>query len=233
MSALHNDRDDDMKNYWFIALACFVLSDACYAQTEMLTYTGSAFTQADFSGNVSIAEAQSPPQNTGSIVLSAPLGDNLTNSIVMPASWAFDSTTLLGGVYLNSGNPELGLTNNYATFQFSTDLTGAITQWDVEIHGLTIGTSAPSGASLSITTSGDTYSSFASNSECAKPPGVPIPCYNISESNDAAGQWSQSVAPAPEIDPGMAGSALTLLAGMLAIVRSRRQVTNEDGTHVH
>lgn len=47
-------------------------------------------------------------------------------------------------------------------------------------------------------------------------------CY-LQAANSTAGSWT--VASAPEIDPGTAGSALTLLAGFAAMVRGRRRAT--------
>jgi hypothetical protein len=48
------------------------------------------------------------------------------------------------------------------------------------------------------------------------------PCY-VQASDAAAGTWTVSTTNAPEMDPGFAGSGLTLLAGCLAVLRGRRR----------
>jgi hypothetical protein len=202
---------------------------AAIAQSETLTYTGNVFNQATFTGNLSLAEANAPTMDTGTVVLSTPLGDNLSDIFVTPQSYAFGGGAL-AAAYLNSGNPEIGTFGNSATFEFSTDATGMITQWNVNVTGgIFAGTNSPSSASITLGMSGDTYSAGFSTPSCAAPPGVTIPCYTISESNistpfSAAGHWQQTITQTPEIDPGMAGSGMTLLAGVLAIVRSRRRI---------
>jgi hypothetical protein len=203
------------------------------AQSETLTYTGDPFTQATFSGNLSVAEANAPAMDTGTVVLSTPLGDNLNDVFVTPESYAFGGGAL-ASFYLNSGSPTVGSFGNSASFEFSTNATGMITQWTVDVvGGIFAGTNSPSSAAITLGMSGDTYSAFASNPSCAAPPGAPtvVPCYSVSESNidsnspfSAAGHWQQTINQSPEIDPGMTGSGLTLLAGALAIVRGRRRV---------
>jgi hypothetical protein len=213
-----------------IVLAGFFLPLAANAQTETLTYTGNPFNQASFGGNLSLAEAYAPAMDLGTVVLSTPLGDNLNDVFVTPESYTFAG----GGptsLYLNSSNPNSGGFRNVATFEFSTDATGILTQWNVNITGgIFGGTNSPSSASVTLGMSGDTFSAALSSPACAAPPEATIPCFSISESNissspfSAAGHWQQAIAPsAPEIDPGTAGSALTLLAGLAAMVRARRR----------
>jgi hypothetical protein len=203
---------------------------AAHAQTETLTYTGNAFNQATFGGNLALAEAYAPAMDAGTVLLSAPLGDNLNQVFVTPESFAFQG----GGpasIYLASAsNPYFGDFGNVATFEFSTDATGMLTQWNVNITGgIFGGTNSPSSASLTLTMSGDTFSAGFSTPTCAAPSGVTIPCYSINESNvgppfSGAGHWQQTIAlQAPEIDPGMAGSALTLLAGLAAMMKRGRR----------
>ena len=197
------------------------------ADTETLTYQGNLFTSADLSGNLTSAEENILSMNTGSVVLSTPLGNNLTDAVVTPQFWAFDSGTPFGNMELNSANiPFFGLIGNSATFEFSTDASGEITAWNVNINGgRQGGTNAVVSESLTITSSGDTYAIVAANPACGVPPGVPSPtgCYQVSESNTAGGHWGSTITAAPEIDPGVAGSALTLLAGCLAMVRGRKR----------
>jgi hypothetical protein len=203
---------------------------AANAQTETLTYLGEPFTQANFSGNLSLAQAYAPAMDAGTVVLSAPLGANLTDVFVTPESYAFQGGGPLSGYLGSATNPFVGFPGNVATFEFSTDASGMLTQWNVNVTGgIFGGTNSPSSASVTLTMAGDTFSAFLSTPSCAAPPGVTIPCFAISESNTAAGQgaghWRETLTPAPEIDPGMAGSAMTLLAGGLAILRARRRAS--------
>jgi hypothetical protein len=214
-----------------IVLAGISLPLAANAQTETLTYTGNAFNQATFGGNLSLAEAYAPAMDAGTVVLSTPLGDNLNDVFVTPESYAFEGGGPASNYLGSASNPFIGSFGNVATFEFSTDATGMLTQWNVNITGgVFAGTNSPSSASVTLTTLGDTFSAGFSTPSCAAPPGVTIPCYSISESNigapfSAAGHWQQTIAAqTPEIDPGMAGSGLTLLAGIGALIRGRRRV---------
>lgn len=190
---------------------------AVRAQTETLNYIGSPYTSLEVSGNVANAIAENPLTTTGQIVLSSPLGDNLNSASVTPLSWSFS------GLYLDSNGPVSYENDNYANFVFSTDASGYLTTWGINITaGVFEGTNAPSGTMISIGNSGDSLYSFISMPGCDAPPGVSVPCYDISESNDAPGSWSYSVARAPEFNAGSAASALTLLLGTLLILRGRR-----------
>jgi hypothetical protein len=53
--------------------------------------------------------------------------------------------------------------------------------------------------------------------------GPTIPVCTLTATSASAGTWTVASADAPEIDPGTAGSALTLLAGFAAMFRSHRQ----------
>jgi hypothetical protein len=194
------------------------------AQTETLTYLGNPFTQASLSGNLSLAEAYAPAMDSGTVVLSAPLGANLSDVFVTPESFAFAGGGPESGYLGSATNPYLGEFGNIATFEFSTDAAGMLTAWNVNIAGgIFGGTNSPSSAAVTLTMSGDTFAAGFSTPSCAAPPEATIPCFGISESNTGPGHWQETLAsPAPEVDPGMAGSALTLLAGCLAILRGRR-----------
>jgi hypothetical protein len=54
--------------------------------------------------------------------------------------------------------------------------------------------------------------------------GPSIAVCTLTASSSSPGTWTVASATAPEIDPGMAGSALTLLAGCVAMMRGRRRV---------
>jgi hypothetical protein len=195
---------------------------AANAQTQTLGYTGSPFTSLSISGNLSNGLADAIPENTGELVLSSPLGDNLNNLAVTPVSWSFDSTTRFGSIYLNSNNPFAGEFGESTSFTFSTDASGVLTGWNINvIGGIFGGTNSPSSAAFTIGNAGDSFSSGFSTPSCAAPPGVVVPCYQISESNSAPGYWKSSITQAPEIDPASAANGLTLLLGGIAVLRGR------------
>lgn len=214
-----------MESFRRVTLALLVgLPLAVSARTETLTYTGSPFTSLSASGNLTNALANAPPENTGTIVLGSPLGDSF-NGAVTPLSWTFDADTQFGSLYLNSDNPEAGTLGNSAEFAFTTDASGTLTAWNVSVDGGILGgTNSPSWADVSISSSsGDSFSTGFSTPSCGAPPGVPVPCYDVSESSSASGYWSSRVAAAPEINTGACAGALTLLIGCLLALRGRRR----------
>lgn len=192
------------------------------ARTETLTYVGSPFTSLSASGNLANALANAPPENTGTIVLDSPLGDDFSGNVT-PVSWSFNADTQFGSLYLNQNNPQAGVLGNFESFAFSTDASGALTAWDVTINGGTVsGTNSPSWADVSISSSsGDSFSTGFSTPSCAAPPGVSVPCYEVDESNSAKGYWSSEIQAVPEINEVTAASALTLLLGSLLVWRGR------------
>ena len=193
------------------------------AQTETLDYTGSLFTSLSIDGNKSNGLANAVPKNVGELVLSSPLGDNLNNVAVTPVSWSFDSNTQLG-IFLNSSNPFAG-PDDVTSFRFSTDANGMLTAWNIVVSGgIFAGTNTPSFAAITIGNAGDSFSSGFSSPSCSAPPGVPVDCFTITESNAAPGDWKASVTQAPEIDPASAASGLTLLLGSVAVLRGRRKL---------
>ena len=195
------------------------------AQTETLDYIGSPFTSLSIDGNLSNGLANAIPQNAGELVLASPLGDNLNNVAVIPISWSFDSNTQLGSIYLNSSNPAAGDSGDSMSFLFSTDANGVLTGWNIAVvGGIFDSTSGKSFAAITITNAGDSFSSGFSNPLCGAPPGVPVDCYTVTESNAAAGFWKATVTQAPEMDPASTASGLTLLLGGLAVLRSRRKL---------
>lgn len=197
------------------------------AQTETLDYMGSPFTSVNTDGNPATALANTPPENTGEVILSSPVGDNLSGFQVTPVSWSFDANTPSGWLYLNSNSPFAGQPGNSASFVFSTDATGMLTAWSITVDGgIFVGTNS-SWADASITSWGDSFSSGLSTPLCGADSGIPAPCYDVSESNSAGGSWTSKVAAAPEFDPASSMSALTLLLGGLLILRGRRSPARE------
>jgi hypothetical protein len=212
------------KIYRLLVLGSMVAGPmAANAQTETLDYIGSPFTSRSIDGNLTNGLANSIPENAGELVFGSPLGDNLHNVAVTPVSWSFDSNTQFGSIYLNSHNPAAADPGDSMSFLFSTDAHGLITGWSIAVvGGIFEGTNSPSFAQITIGNAGDTFSTGFSSPECAVPPGVPAPCYTVTESNAAAGSWSSTVARAPEIDSTSAASGLTLLLGGIAVLRGRR-----------
>ncbi len=189
------------------------------SQTETLDYFGSPFTSVSTDGNPSNALANTIAENIGELVFASPLGHNLNNAAVTPLSWSFDSSTQFGGAYLNSHNPFV----DSMSFLFSTDANGVPTAWSIDVTGGPLsGTNAPSFASVTIDNSGDTFSTGFSSPSCNAPPGVPVPCYFVSENNAAAGDWKTAVAKAPEIDLASSANGLTILLAGLAVLGGRR-----------
>ncbi len=210
----------DYKILGLVAIGLLEMSVVANAQTETLEYTGSPFTSLSFTGTMSDAVANSIPQNTGELVLSSPLGDNLHNFAVTPVSWSFNSSTP-NSVFLKSNNPFPG-PGDVATFLFSTNANGMLTAWNIVVSGgILQNATATSFAAVTINTAGDSFSSGASSPSCSlfKPNTA---CFTLKQSNTAAGVWTVSLAKAPEIDPASASTGLTLLLGGLAVLCGRR-----------
>jgi hypothetical protein len=189
------------------------------AQDETLQYVGSPFTSLTISGNIANGLANAPAQNTGVIVLGAPLGDNLNNVAVTPLSWSFDSDTPLGSELLDSGNP---LCCSSMSFTVSTNGQGGLISWSINAEGTVESTNSPSSAAVTITNGGDSFSGTFSTPACNAPPGVSTPCFDVIESNSAPGSWKTGISPVPEIDATSSYAALSLLLGGLAVLRGGR-----------
>jgi len=194
------------------------------AQTETLDYTGSEFTSLSIDGSVANGIQNSLTENTGQFVLSAPLGEILNNVALTPLSWSFDSSTTEGNFYLNSG-PQSHDGAALFSALFSTNANGAIIGWSIAISNDDFGaTNSPAYAGLTITNSGDTYAAGEAGVGCsAQYPGSPSTCFQISESNSAAGSWASTIE-APELDSDSAGAAVTLLLGCLIVASGRRNL---------
>lgn len=205
-----------------IAIVSVILaaSPAFAVAEETLQYIGSPFTSLTITGNIANALAMdTPPENTGEIVLAAPLGDNLDNAPITPLSWSFDDSTSLGSFYLMSQ-----LASNTLSFTASTNAQGELTAWNVNAAGNDFGsTNTPSFATATITGSGDSFSAGESGFACTPPPGGLTPCFNVSESNSSPGLWKAEVSSVPEIDETSAYAALTVLLGGLAVLRGARR----------
>jgi hypothetical protein len=181
------------------------------AGSETLNYVGSVMGVVSESGYAPPA----PFAMIGSITLSTPLGANLTDAIITPSAWSFN--TPLGE--LSSAFAATQPYDSGATFEIST-VHGAITSWSVDLFGgITESTNSPSAESAVLQTGGDSYSGYLSSPSCAAPPGVPTPCFQMSLANTRGGEWTTTNA--PELNGTSLAGALTLLLGGLAVLCGR------------
>jgi hypothetical protein len=182
------------------------------AGSETLDYAGSVMSVVSETGYAPPA----PFAMVGSITLSSPLGANLTDAVITPSAWSFNSP--LGE--LTSAFAATQPYDSGATFEIST-VHGAITSWTIDLFGgITEGTNSPSAESAVLQTGGDSYSGYLSSPSCAAPPGVPTPCFQLSLAN-TGGVWT--TVNVPELDGASRGAALALLLGGLAILCGGRK----------
>jgi len=182
------------------------------AGSETLDYAGSVMSVVSETGYAPPA----PFAIVGSITLSSPLGANLTDAVITPSAWSFNSP--LGE--LTSAFAATQPYDSGATFEIST-VHGAITSWTIDLFGgITEGTNSPSAESAVLQTGGDSYSGYLSSPSCAAPPGVPTPCFQLSLAN-TGGVWTTMNV--PELDGGSLAAALALLLGGLAILCGGRK----------
>jgi len=165
--------------------------------------------------------AEVPEQNftmsysvLGDVVLSQALNPNQVNQQVTPLAYAFNNPGLtppgllltMTGLLNSSYTGVLQLTLNTPTIDFST-ANGKITSFSATFSG----TGDYGGESLTLSSAGDSYSSMQGVPDCM--------CGGYwNGSNTAGGTWTK----APEINPGVAATALTLLCGGGLVLRSRR-----------
>jgi hypothetical protein len=197
----------------FVVIAEFLAAPvATHAQVTTLDYQGSVLTNVIVSGNGSFPDVPTLSSVVGDVVLSAPLGASLNNAIVVPTAFSFNAPLL------NSDLFTFPCCGNTSSFAFTTNNTGAITGWNIDLSFTFVGTNSPSGNSIVLGASGDSYAGFGSTpSGCAPTGGCSL---FIQESSTTPGVWSVAQK-APEIDPAAAASGLTLLLGGLAVMRGR------------
>jgi hypothetical protein len=204
-------------NYKILGLVMIVLSlatPATIAQVTTLDYQGAVFTNVTTSGNFVFPDVPTLPFVVGDVVFSAPLAANLNDATLVPVAFNFNAP-LLNNSFIN------GCCGSIASFAFSTNNAGAITGWNVDLSFTFIGTNSPSGNTVVLGPSGDTYTGFGSTPSGCGPPGG---CFQlIQESNTTPGGWTVAQQ-APEIDPASAASGLTLLLGGMAVLRGRRKL---------
>lgn len=219
----------------YIAFAAGVAS----AQTTVLQYQGDIMTGT----STSLSAGQSSPTLptnpfigylTASVTLSGPLGPT---SLTLE-SWQVNLEGSNGIDLSFMGAPEPVLVNcclSGSGFVGNNEI--GITTDDGAVTGATMGISVDpyhgNNAYISIGPSGDffSYSYGTTQGACENLvpdyPGAPPysggtinPC-SVQASNTLRGKWT--VTAAPEIDPGFAGSALTLLLGTLVVLQGRRR----------
>jgi hypothetical protein len=149
------------------------------------------FTTLDYQGNVMSAG----DQLTGSITLS---GSGAASNVTAFQFNVSDGTQLGDGPY-----PIIELTTANGV------VTGAIVDWDKPA----IGGSYIFDVSFSIGPQGDTYNNIVAGG----PSGECIPYCGVMESNSTPGVWE--VVRVPELDPTSAAAGLTLLLGVVAVLR--------------
>jgi hypothetical protein len=194
-------------------LGLTLAASSASAGSETLDYAGSVMSVVSESGYAPPA----PFAMVGSITLSSPLGANLTDAVITPSAWSFNSP--LGE--LTSAFAVFQPYDSGATFEIST-VHGAITSWTIDLFGgITEGTNSPSAESAVLQTGGDSYSGYLSSPSCAAPPGVPTPCFQLSLANTHGGVWT--TVNVPELDGGSFAAALALLLGGLAILCGGRK----------
>jgi hypothetical protein len=160
----------------------------------------------------------------GSLTLSSPLAPNLIDSIVVPVAMTFNigGQTEGGMRFQYPPDPTLEyqptqdiLSVNTVLFansvEFSTDSVGAVIGWSLSLN-----TPYPqfSGGSTAFVTS-------AGDREQVAPDAPQGTSYAVA--NTAAGTWIEHANAAPEIDARGATAGLTLLVGLIAVLRGRRK----------
>jgi hypothetical protein len=202
------------KSLGFVVIMVFLAAPVTTnAQVTTLDYQGSIFTNVSVSGNGSFPDVPTLSSIVGDVVLSAPLGANLNDVTLVPTAFSFNAPLL------NSDLLAFPCCGNTSSFAFTTNNVRAITGWNIDLSFTFVGTNSPSGNSIVLGTSGDSYTGFGSTpSGCAPTGGCSL---FIQESNTTPGVWSVAQK-APEIDPASAASGLTLLLGGLAVMRGRR-----------
>jgi len=170
-------------------------------------YTGAAFTNQTVVGT---SEFTAIAALDGQIILNTPLPQNGTTTNASLIYWGFNAA---GGnlnlPYEVEAEPEV----SSSSFSFTT-VNGVITAWSMNmISGGGPGSYAD--WSVTSTNAGDSYlytnETFCGQGDCA----------SITEKSTVAGTWT-AVANTPEIDPASAASGLTLLLGVLLVMRGRR-----------
>jgi hypothetical protein len=149
----------------------------------------------------------------GDVVLSQALNPNQANQQVVPLAYAFNNPGLVPpGLLLNmtgllnsNYTGVLQLTLNAPVVDFST-ANGRITAFSATFSG----TGDYGYETLTLSSAGDSYASSEGVPDCM--------CGGAwNGSNTAGGTWTK----APEINPGVATTALTLLCGFTLILKAR------------
>lgn len=219
----------------YAASVCLSLNaraaDATYDYTgQMMSGTGHYTVDNPLPNEPSSGSSPGYPLTLdGTLTLAAPLAPNLSNFSVTPIYAVFSLGLPAGGPLVLTGpdpsyaGPGVGANVNsntslqFTSLNFSTDSTGTIIGWDLAMAG------TPYSFERFIATT--TQSGDSAQYVISEPNSGGGNSYDVG-ANSTPGTWAEvTPSPAPEIDPASAGSALTLLAGMIAVVRRRRAVS--------
>jgi hypothetical protein len=152
----------------------------------------------------------------GTITLSAPLAPNLVDAPVTPTYALFSLNGYSAGGSVFPGTLDFGPTaTDYIllanTMDFSTNGSGRITGWNIELFTPGTGGYTPPYWTATSTSAGD--------SGTLNTNGLNITNQLVTvASNTTPGSWTA----APEIDPSLAISGLVLLLSGVAVLRGRR-----------
>ena len=175
-------------------------SMAANAQSETLFYTGNNVTDITADGPLGVSG-----NINGYITLAAPLADNLVGATVNPTAFSF-----------NGGTPLSSALGAFDFFAFSTNSTGAITDWTFALSGTSGTNPALNVSEASFSSAGDAISLDYTGHD-----GIEhLPLGTVT----TPGTWRVAAVAAPEIDPTSAVSGLMLLLGSLAVMRGRTKV---------
>jgi len=189
-------------------LLLYIWSSPGRAQEQDWTYTGQVMSGGQTTNAATdIIDA--------SLVLAAPLNPNAANQIVTPLSWTFSEPGLSSSLDTPYGGPS-------ATFEFNT-VNGQITSWSVEANSNSPPSAEYVNSQVFLSNAGDTFIGQASF--VGVNPAYCSQCYVADETSSTAGVWVDppSAAPAPEISGAGAIAGITLLVGMLLVLRGRRR----------
>jgi hypothetical protein len=222
------------------AIALASISASAYAQTVTLDYSdqvSGTFTSLPQGW----PDFQPLPTSTFDGSLSGSITYTLSNNIYVLTAEGFNITGASGTQFFDnepfpfsygSGGPNFcdgaghcidvqgppgaptGATVNTSNYAFSPDGQLIISASGVSASYLSGSLNLPCTAQFFSVDGGNTFVHTGPN----------IPVCTLTAASSSPGTWTIASTNAPEIDPGMAGSALTLLAGCVAMMRARKRI---------
>jgi hypothetical protein len=209
-----------MKNYSLGMIGAVIMAGPLAASAQTYDYTGLPMSGT----SCCYPYPYSPPAPgelilDGAITLSAPLAPNLVDAPVAPTYAVFSINEISAGGSLYPQNSTLQFGPTAATYilfastmDFSTNGSGQITGWNIELNTPGAGYYTPPYWTATSTSAGDSGTLNTNG-------------YNITDqvvtvaSNKTAGSWTA----APEINGGTAAAALTFLGGAALVLTGRRR----------